>query len=265
MAATSKEEIAADFIGFWKNFITLFSTQNRKVYIMGQSYAGYYTPYISAAMLDAANTTYWDFRGAMLISRILTGLDETLQSSVSAASFIAKNNAVLDFEEPYVDFMYNQSKVCGYDDYLSRYLVYPPAPGPLPLPFALGEDGFTSGHCDIRGYLGRAASYMNQCFDPYNILNSCPPRSNVLDSPIESGETPYFNRTDVKRPLHIPATTQWQLGGRLVFANSTDEVKQNDNSLMPTIEVLPQIVEASKRTIIITGEMDTVVLHTGIE
>ncbi|KAH6711258.1 Alpha/Beta hydrolase protein [Leptodontidium sp. MPI-SDFR-AT-0119] len=247
MAATSKEEIAADFIGFWKNFITLFSTQNRKVYIMGQSYAGYYTPYISAAILDAANTTYWDFRGAMLISRILTGLDETLQSSVSAASFIAKNNAVLDFEEPYVDFMYNQSKVHS--------------PSHLPSE----RTGFTSGHCDIRGYLGRAASYMNQCFDPYNILNSCPPRSNVLDSPIESGETPYFNRADVKRPLHIPATTQWQLGGRLVFANSTDEVKQNDNSLMPTIEVLPQIVEASKRTIIITGEMDTVVLHTGIE
>ncbi|KAG4439354.1 hypothetical protein IFR05_005166 [Cadophora sp. M221] len=265
VTATSEEEIAADFIGFWKNFMTLFSMQNRKVYIMGESYAGYYTPYIGAAMLDAANTTYWDFRGAMLISPLIVGLDGTLQASVGAASFIAKNNAILDLEEPYVDFIYNLSKVCGYDDYLSKYLVYPPVPGPLPFPFHLGEDGYTSGECDARGYLGRAASYMNACIDVYNILNSCPPRSNVLRPPDESGDTPYFNRADVKIALHVPKTTQWHLSGRLVFANSTDRVKQNDNSFMPTIKALPQIIEASKRTIIIAGEMDTVVLHTGVE
>ena len=39
--ATSEEEVAAQFVGFWKNFVDTFGLHNRKVYITGESYAGY--------------------------------------------------------------------------------------------------------------------------------------------------------------------------------------------------------------------------------
>ena len=40
-AATSEEEVAAQFVGFWKNFVDTFGIHNRKTYITGESYAGY--------------------------------------------------------------------------------------------------------------------------------------------------------------------------------------------------------------------------------
>jgi carboxypeptidase D len=39
VTATSEDDVAKQFIGFWKNFIKLFSMQGYKVYITGESYA----------------------------------------------------------------------------------------------------------------------------------------------------------------------------------------------------------------------------------
>jgi carboxypeptidase D len=39
--ATSEADVAAQFLGFWKNFVDTFSLQGRKVFITGESYAGY--------------------------------------------------------------------------------------------------------------------------------------------------------------------------------------------------------------------------------
>jgi len=56
--ATNEVEVAAQFLGFWKQFVDTFGLQNRKVYISGESYAGYYVPYIADAMFNASNTVY---------------------------------------------------------------------------------------------------------------------------------------------------------------------------------------------------------------
>ena len=63
VTATTEEEIAQDFIKFFKNFETTFGIQNFKIYVTGESYAGRYVPYISAAMLDQNDTTYYDLSG----------------------------------------------------------------------------------------------------------------------------------------------------------------------------------------------------------
>lgn len=39
--ATNEIEVAAQFLGFWKNFVDTFGLHNRKVYIAGESYAGF--------------------------------------------------------------------------------------------------------------------------------------------------------------------------------------------------------------------------------
>lgn len=38
--ATNEIEVAAQFLGFWENFVDTFGLHNRKVYISGESYAG---------------------------------------------------------------------------------------------------------------------------------------------------------------------------------------------------------------------------------
>lgn len=54
--ATDEEDVAAQFMGFWENFVDTFDLQDRRVFIAGESYAGYYVPYIASAMLDTNNT-----------------------------------------------------------------------------------------------------------------------------------------------------------------------------------------------------------------
>jgi len=49
--ATNEIEVAAQFLGFWKNFMDTFALQGRKVYIAGESYAGYYVPYIADGII----------------------------------------------------------------------------------------------------------------------------------------------------------------------------------------------------------------------
>ena len=66
ITATTEEEIAQDFIKFFKNFETTFGIKNFKIYVTGESYAGRYVPYISAAMLDQNDTTYYDLSGKLL-------------------------------------------------------------------------------------------------------------------------------------------------------------------------------------------------------
>ena len=61
--ATSEEEIAQDFVGFFKNFQTTFGISNFKIYVTGESYAGRYVPYISAAMLNQNDNSYFDLSG----------------------------------------------------------------------------------------------------------------------------------------------------------------------------------------------------------
>jgi carboxypeptidase D len=39
VTAANEDDVAMQFMGFWKNFINLFSMQGYKVYITGESYA----------------------------------------------------------------------------------------------------------------------------------------------------------------------------------------------------------------------------------
>lgn len=61
--ATTQEETAQDFIKFFKNFQKIFGIKNFKIYVTGESYAGRYVPYISAAMLDEKDKEYYDLQG----------------------------------------------------------------------------------------------------------------------------------------------------------------------------------------------------------
>jgi len=63
VTATTEEEIAQDFVKFLKNFETTFGIKNYSIYVTGESYAGRYVPYISAAILDEKDTTYYDLKG----------------------------------------------------------------------------------------------------------------------------------------------------------------------------------------------------------
>lgn len=61
--ATGEEEIAADFVNFFQEFQEEYDIENFRIFLTGESYAGRYVPYISAAMLDKNDTEHFNLSG----------------------------------------------------------------------------------------------------------------------------------------------------------------------------------------------------------
>ena len=64
--ATNERQTAAEFLGFFKRFLDTFGLKGKKIYITGESYAGYYVPYIADAMYTNGNKDYYDVQGTLM-------------------------------------------------------------------------------------------------------------------------------------------------------------------------------------------------------
>jgi carboxypeptidase D len=62
----TQREVADSFVAFFRNFVDTFELHGKKLYLTGESYAGYYVPYIAEAMFDAKDKRYFDVQGTMI-------------------------------------------------------------------------------------------------------------------------------------------------------------------------------------------------------
>ena len=67
----------------------------------------------------------------------------------------------------------------------------------------------------------------------------------------------YFDRADVKAAIHAPATVSWsECSSENVFPNG-------DASVQPALTVLPNVIEKSKRSVIVHGLADFIFIAEG--
>lgn len=200
--ATSQEETAEEFLGFFKNFVDTFGLQNRKVYITGESYAGRYVPYIADAMLSKNDSTYYDVKGIMFYDPSVA--EDVLLEDIPAVAFVDKWAGLFNFNQTFMDDIHNRSEACGYTEYMEKYLTFPP-PSKLPYP---DMDANTEG-CGLWEDIYNAVFYTNPCFDVYAIATTCPLLWDPLGFPGSFDYLPpnteiYFNRTEVQAAINAP-------------------------------------------------------------
>ena len=252
--ATTQEEIAQDFIKFFKNFQQTFGIKNYKIYVTGESYAGRYVPFISAAMLNAKNKTYYDLKGALVYDPSI-GSDYD-QEEATAVPYVNANQNLFAFNQSFMEQLNQLDESCGYAAYRKKYLQFPP-PGPQPVKHVNYN---TIGACDVFDTINAAALTINPCFDIYETNSQCPLPWDVLSFPTQlaytpDGATTYFNRTDVKKALHAPLDVNWEI--------CTNGVLSRDTSAMSIEHVLPQVIEATNRTLISSGDLDMILITNG--
>ncbi|KAI0537176.1 serine carboxypeptidase [Xylaria digitata] len=258
VTATSEEDVAQQFIGFWKNFVETFSLQGYKVYIAGESYAGLYCPYIASAMLDANDTTYYDMSGLLIYDPVIG--NDIVQEAVTTVPFIDYHHNLMPFNNSFSEYIHGLHDSCGFADYNERYLTYPP-PGPQPSNFTETVNDECAGIWEV--VLDNALS-LNPCFDVYQVATTCPLLWDVLGYPGSFPYSPegsgpiYFDREDVKRAIHADVNYTWEAcSSGDVFVNNTD------NSDPSTWRVLPHVIDATKNVIIGHGTLDMIVLPNG--
>jgi carboxypeptidase D len=88
---TNEVELADEFRGFYKSFVDTFDTHSWKTYITGESYAGYYVPYIADGFISANDTEYFNLAGISINDPIIG--DETIQQQGMLRVFLVTNFA----------------------------------------------------------------------------------------------------------------------------------------------------------------------------
>ncbi|KAK2612088.1 hypothetical protein QQS21_001817 [Conoideocrella luteorostrata] len=248
----NEDELAQQFMGFWKNFVDKFRMQGYKVYIAGESYGGYYGSYISNHFIDANDTEYYNLRGLMLLNGQISNID--IHQQVVAEAFVQQNYNLMSFGDRMMDTIRNVSDRCGYREYLNKYYTYPPA-GPQPAlgPWAEksnGAVGYKEG-CELWMSIYRESILENPCFNIYNIQDHCPSLPNPID------ETNYFQREDVKNAIHVPLEAKWNLCIDTAFVTE-------DGSNPPSHRELPKVIDKTQNVMLVQGASDFVIPANGI-
>lgn len=167
-------ELGVQFVGFWRNFIETFELEGATTYITGESYAGYYVPYIADAFITANDDKYWKL-GGVAINDPLLG-DSAVQEQAVIYPFIEYWNNLINLNQTYMDALRWTHEYCNYSTWLDTYATFPPPEGPFPaLPDPYADTSPNSNYtCDIWDYAYYAALEANPCFNIYHITDTCP-------------------------------------------------------------------------------------------
>jgi carboxypeptidase D len=255
---TNEVELGNEFRGFYKSFVDLFGLYNWKTYITGESYAGYYVPYIADSFIEANDQKYWNLAGISINDPIIG--DETIQQQVVILPYVEFWQNLLYLNDSFMTTIRQHQKDCGYQDYYDQYFTFPAQQKPFP---AIA-DPFESENatCDQFDNFYSAILEVNPCFNIYHITETCPHPFSQLGIVNTGDYQPpnaviYFNRTDVQEALLQCTNTN-------VFGNGNDSSRASDASPGPANNgVLQRVIEYTNNTIIGSGDLDMLLSTNG--
>lgn len=233
------------------------------MYLTGESFAGYYIPYIANGFIEANDTEYFNFKGAAINDPIIG--NTVIQFQSVAMQYVNTWANVFGFTPAVLASLNAQNEKCGYADYVNKYLTFPPPPAPFPGPFgnkAFGETG--PNDCNIQDDILNAVSLLNPCFNEDHIFDTCPIPYTLLGAGFladfnPSGPAVWYNRPDVKAALHAPNIT-WEFitsNNIYVGPNTTFELQDGDDSFPPAqIGIVSRMIEATNNIIVGVGGLD---------
>ncbi|GKT45790.1 putative serine carboxypeptidase [Colletotrichum spaethianum] len=263
--AKDEFDVARQFLGFWRNFIDTFAMQGYKIYVTGSSYSGMYCPYIASAMVDSNDKNYFNIAGMQIFDGVYSV--DSIGEEIPVASFVDRWDHVLAFNDSFRKTVKDADEKCGYKDYMSKYLVYPPVGLQPGTPPGVDADGNIKPECDLWSMVLNAATEITPCFSVYTVTNLCPLKYDPLGfsdgtmyRPKGAGPV-YFNREDVKRAINAPVDKEWVFcTDTPVFFNGTDNSIKEGPGSQP---VLPNVIDKTRNVILAHGTKDFVLIDDG--
>jgi len=263
--ARDEADVARQFLGFWKNFVDTFSMQGFTIYVTGSSYSGMYSPYISSAMLDQNDRSYFNLSGMMVFDGLFS--KDPIARDIPVATFVNQWKAALPFNDSFAETIQLAADQCGYTDYLRRFMTFPPSGIQ---PSALPGQQFNNtplSECNLFFNVYLAALEINPCFNIYEITSRCPLVFDPLGFSVGTNFLPagagdiYFNREDVKLAINAPVNHTWEFcSSTPVFVDNTDLSQNAGPGSQP---VLPRVIDATQNVILGHGSRDFVLIADG--
>jgi carboxypeptidase D len=152
VSAVSEEDVAQQFLGFWRNFVDTFGLHGHKIFIAGESYAGMYIPYLADAMLNENDTNYFRLNATMMYDPLINSHD--VMRHLPAVAFTDHWRNLMPLNETFMEDIRARGEKCGHTPFLNDHLSFPPK-GPLPPP------PHTSGDCALWDKIKDAMTLLN--------------------------------------------------------------------------------------------------------
>ncbi|KDQ27644.1 hypothetical protein PLEOSDRAFT_1104326 [Pleurotus ostreatus PC15] len=257
---SNDDELAAQATGFLEQFLNVFEElKGNNFYITGESYAGFYVPYIANWIFEHPGLDL-NLKGIWIADPSLTW--GVVQQEIPALRFARAHQNVFPFNSSFWAQLEQISDACGYTDYLDKFLTYPPK-GQLPFPPATNGTSTVSAGCRIHNLIQRGVNLLNPVFNTYRVTDTFPNLWSVLGFPRATQEFIYFNRTDVQDAIHAPHIN-WQSCSNInVYIDPATGRGGRDQSVASTLSVLPNVIEKSERTVIVHGLADYILIAEG--
>lgn len=248
-----EHDLADQFAGFWKNFITTFGFENADMYLTGESYAGRYVPYIAKNFLDQKDSQHYNLKGISINNPTIG--DALIQFAVPMAPFFSKWQDLINMDEGVLARLNQWHHDHAYDAYLDKYMRFPPPQESFPEPMGVSDND------TIFDDVNNAVNDANPCFNPYMIAQQCPTPLSAqggLDGKA-LGVPKYFARSDVQRHIHAPHI-DWSACAAIDVFPTGDHSK---SPLQDADRTLVSVIEATKNTMVGSGNLDTVLYTNG--
>lgn len=260
---SNDDELAEQVAGFLVQFLEVFhELKGSNFYVSGESYAGFYVPYIANWLYEHPGIVDLQLKGIWIADPSLSY--GVVQQEIPALRFAQANRNLFPFNATFWTTLQNISDTCGYTDYFDQFVTYPPA-GQLPFPAGVvnGTLGTVTSSCRIHSPIQRAIGILNPVFDVYRVSDTYPNLWSVLGFPRSTQKFIYFNRTDVQDAIHAPHIVWETCSSGEVYINPATGGPGNDRSIASTLSVLPNVIEKSERTLIIHGLADFILIAEG--
>ncbi|QRV94665.1 Serine carboxypeptidase [Ceratobasidium sp. AG-Ba] len=257
---TNEDELAAQFAGFLTQFLEVFSElKGKNFYATGESYAGFYVPYIANYLYTHPKAVDLNLKGIWITDPSVSY--DLVTQEIPTLTFAEKWQHVLALNSTFMAQLKKNGDVCGYTDYYKKYATYPPK-GILPLPKQAydGTPDNIKPQCDLWTQVFLAAITVNPNFNIYRIFDVWPVLWDVLGFPgsfTNQQSALYFNRSEVQDAIHAPHTEWIECIPIRPFINQTDR------SVPAMLSVMPNVIEKSERTVVMHGGIDFVLIAEG--
>ncbi|EPS45522.1 hypothetical protein H072_450 [Dactylellina haptotyla CBS 200.50] len=251
----NEQDMAAQFLGFFKNFVDKFGLHRKRIWITGESYAGVYIPYIADAMYNKKDTRNFNLKGTLIYDPSIAS--DLISEEVPAVPFMLRNQAIFNLPDEIAANLTTWHEKCGYADIYKQGLTFPPA-GKINVTGAV-----KSRDCRLWSKVWSAANRINPCFNVYHITDTCPSPWDVMGMSDDFGDQPkgaktYFTRPEVQKAINAPIMPDWS------ECSEKDVFPHGDKSVYPAPGgILSRVIEKSERTIVAHGLHDYILLAEG--